>query len=77
MCPQGIPLPFPLSEMSPRSLYLLSGAASAWLMMRVPGMRAGLNERSQSAHAARAPNPVDRAMGHVRPGIKRAVVQRS
>jgi len=35
--------------------------------MRVPGMRAGLKERSQSAYAAPAPNPVPKAMGHVRP----------
>jgi len=34
---------------------------------RVPGILAGLKERSQSAYAAPAPNPVDSAMGHVRP----------
>ena len=33
----------------------------------VPGTRAGLNDRSQSAYAAPAPNPVDNAIGHVRP----------
>lgn len=36
-------------------------------MIRVPGILAGLKERSQSAYAAPAPNPVDSAMGHVRP----------
>ncbi len=35
--------------------------------MRAPGILAGLNDRSQSAYAAPAPNPVDRAIGHVRP----------
>lgn len=35
--------------------------------MRVPGILAGLNDRSQSAYAAPAPKPVDRAIGHVRP----------
>jgi len=30
-------------------------------------MRAGLKDRSQSAYAAPAPKPVERAMGHVRP----------
>jgi len=37
--------------------------------MRVPGIRAGLKERSQSAYAAPAPKPVERAIGHVRPVI--------
>lgn len=32
-------------------------------------MRAALKERSQSAYAAPAPKPVERAMGHVRPVI--------
>jgi hypothetical protein len=36
-------------------------------MMRVPGILAGLKERSQSAYAAPAPKPVDSATGHVRP----------
>jgi hypothetical protein len=36
-------------------------------MIRVPGMRAGLNERSQSAYAMPAPKPVESAIGHVRP----------
>ena len=36
---------------------------------RTPAMRAGLNDRSQSAYAAPAPNPVERAMGHARPEI--------
>jgi hypothetical protein len=36
---------------------------------RTPAMRAGLNDRSQSAYAAPAPKPVERAMGHARPGI--------
>ena len=35
----------------------------------MPGILAGLKDRSQSAHAAPAPNPVERAMGHVRPGM--------
>ena len=34
---------------------------------RVPGTRAGLKERSQSAYAAPMPKPVESAMGHVRP----------
>ncbi len=38
-------------------------------MIRVPGILAGLKERSQSAYAAPAPNPVDNAMGHVRPVV--------
>jgi hypothetical protein len=36
-------------------------------MMRVPGILAGLNDRSQSAYAAPSPKPVDSPMGHVRP----------
>ena len=39
--------------------------------MRVPGTRAGLKERSQSAYAAPAPNPVESATGHVRPAQNR------
>lgn len=35
-------------------------------MMRVPGILAGLKERSQSAYAAPEPKPVDSATGHVR-----------
>lgn len=34
---------------------------------RTPAIRAGLNDRSQSAYAAPAPKPVVRAMGHARP----------
>ncbi len=33
----------------------------------MPGILAGLKERSQSAYAAPAPKPVDNAIGHVRP----------
>ena len=36
-------------------------------IIRVPGILAGLNERSQSAYAAPAPNPVVSAIGHARP----------
>jgi hypothetical protein len=36
---------------------------------RTPAIRAGLNDRSQSAYAAPAPKPVERAMGHARPEI--------
>lgn len=32
-----------------------------------PGILAGLNDRSQSAYACPAPNPVPSAMGHPRP----------
>ena len=35
--------------------------------MRVPGILAGLNERSQSAYAMPAPKPVLSATGHARP----------
>ncbi len=35
--------------------------------MRVPGILAGLNERSQSAYAMPAPKPVPSATGHARP----------
>lgn len=35
--------------------------------MRVPGTRAGLNERSQSPYATPIPKPVNNPMGHVRP----------
>lgn len=38
-------------------------------MMRVPGILAGLNDRSQSAYAAPAPKPVERAIGHARPVV--------
>jgi hypothetical protein len=38
--------------------------------IRVPGILAGLNERSQSAYAAPAPKPVDKAIGHVRPEVE-------
>jgi hypothetical protein len=34
---------------------------------RVPGTRAGLKSRSQSAQDAPAPAPVANAIGHVRP----------
>lgn len=37
-------------------------------MILVPGIRAGLNDRSQSAYAIPAPKPVESAIGHVRPG---------
>ena len=36
-------------------------------MIRVPGILAGLNERSQSAYAMPAPKPVPSATGHARP----------
>jgi hypothetical protein len=36
---------------------------------RTPAIRAGLNDRSQSAYAAPAPKPVERAIGHARPEI--------
>jgi hypothetical protein len=36
-------------------------------MIRVPGILAGLKERSQSAYAAPMPNPVDSAIGQVLP----------
>lgn len=42
-------------------------AGGCWTT-RTPAMRAGLKDRSQSAYAAPAPKPVERAMGHVRPG---------
>jgi len=35
-------------------------------LSRVPGTRAGLNERSQSAYAEPRPKPVESPMGHVR-----------
>jgi len=47
--------------------YLLVSLAG---ITRTPGILAGLNERSQSAYAAPAPKPVDRAIGHVRPEIE-------
>lgn len=43
---------------------------SSFAMMRVPGILAGLNERSQSAYAAPIPKPVDRPIGHVRPVLR-------
>jgi len=51
------------------SYWLLSGSLCE--MIRVPGILAGLNERSQSAYAAPAPKPVNSAMGHVRPRQRR------
>lgn len=36
-------------------------------IIRTPGILAGLNERSQSAYAAPAPKPVERAIGHALP----------
>ena len=36
-------------------------------MIRVPGILAGLKERSQSAYAMPAPKPVPSATGHARP----------
>jgi hypothetical protein len=44
--------------------------------MRVPGILAGLKDRSQSAYAAPAPKPVERAIGHVRPEKKINVLER-
>ena len=41
-------------------------AGGCWTT-RTPAIRAGLKERSQSAYAAPAPKPVERAMGHARP----------
>ena len=41
-------------------------AGGCWTT-RTPGMRAGLKDRSQSAYAAPAPKPVERATGHARP----------
>jgi hypothetical protein len=46
--------------------YFDSGGA-CW-STRTPAIRAGLNDRSQSAYAAPAPKPVERAIGHARPG---------
>lgn len=43
---------------------------------RVPGTRAGLKERSQSAYAAPSPKPVDRATGQVRPNKCDMIVSR-
>lgn len=37
------------------------------IVILVPGTRAGLKRRSQSAHAEPTPVPVANAMGHVRP----------
>lgn len=56
----------------PPTLYLLSGVAELEGMIRTPGILAGLNDRSQSAYAAPAPKPVERAMGHARPAISQA-----
>lgn len=47
-------------------LYFDSAGGCCWTM-RTPAMRAGLKDRSQSAYAAPAPKPVERAMGHARP----------
>lgn len=49
--------------------YLLSSGVDAAEIILVPGIRAGLNDRSQSAYAAPAPNPVVSAIGHARPVI--------
>ena len=46
--------------------YFDSGGA-CW-STRTPAIRAGLNDLSQSAYAAPAPKPVERAIGHPRPG---------
>lgn len=43
---------------------------------RVPGTRAGLKERSQSAYAAPSPKPVDRATGQVRPNKCNLIVSK-
>ena len=43
-------------------------------MMRMPGTRAGLNERSQSAYAMPRPTPVDNETGHARPAINQSLV---
>jgi len=40
-------------------------AGGCWTT-RTPAMRAGLKDRSQSAYAAPAPKPVERATGHAR-----------
>ena len=40
-------------------------------MIRVPGILAGLKERSQSAYAMPAPKPVPSATGHARPARDR------
>lgn len=45
----------------------LGEGAAGMTANRVPGTRAGLKERSQSAYAAPNPKPVDSATGHVRP----------
>lgn len=44
-------------------------AASFWESTRVPGIRAKLKERSQSAYAPPAPKPVEKAIGHIRPKL--------
>lgn len=57
--------------------HFASGAAVASVlgMILVPGIRAGLNDRSQSAYAAPIPNPVPSAIGHARPvGVIKQVV---
>ena len=46
----------------------LDSVGGCWTT-RTPAIRAGLNDRSQSAYAAPAPKPVERAMGHARPEI--------
>lgn len=45
----------------------LGEGAAGMTANRVPGTRAGLKKRSQSAYAAPSPKPVDSATGHVRP----------
>jgi hypothetical protein len=46
--------------------YFDSAGGCCWTT-RTPAMRAGLKDRSQSAYAAPAPKPVERAIGHARP----------
>jgi len=50
----------------PDQHHLLSGGALEAGIILVPGTLAGLNDLSQSAYAAPAPNPVVKAIGHVR-----------
>ena len=50
------------------SLSYFDSVGGCWTT-RTPAIRAGLNDRSQSAYAAPAPKPVERAMGHARPEI--------
>ena len=44
-------------------------------MIRVPGILAGLKERSQSAYAMPAPKPVPSATGHARPARERVELE--